>query len=802
MTDIAFVSDSLSKKSDLGRLYNALAESHSVARVKPSDLAKIRPIIVLTDMPSYLHAFVREHPTFFVVTKADGHPFLKVSRTTRRMLIPSLQYLAGIFVFSTLISQEILRTYKIQSFVIDWNDMKGISRKIRALINKRSRGHIPRLTGDEQRDRIAKLSRERAQRNLDPTAKRKIAARPPQRPKSKKHKKLPRLVNRNMRKRQTAPASNYLEGNNNFEVISTPKWFTNEDDVDVSIIVPMYRSSQVIQKQIASWDHSDDGLRKEIIYVDDYCPQQSYKFVMEAWEKRRQHLKGRPVGKIIASDNNRGYGQACNLGAKYAKGKYLVFLNADVFVTRNWVQPMLDVFDNDPQVGIVGNLQIQQRRKEDRLVDSAGSMWMWRGTTAGSFAHLGRNVHEEKWIDHPMSVAKLPRDLNQPGEREMVTGCCFMIPRSLFHEVEGFNEAYQVAYWEDSDLNLAVREKGYKVFFQPESQVFHVGGHSRGATNPYVKRNREYFKYRWIDSGIIDDMVARKRSSRPPKKTLRTMVPGEVVGCIIACNEEEFLEVSVDSIAPLADRFVIVVGGNEYARTVGMCTDEGLPIDSTLEIAHKIAEKYPTTVIVPPKRPWRHKTEMRSAYVEHLRPGNWMFMLDGDEVYTENQLWRVLKIMQECEILRMQYYLFWNNVHTLGTGSWEGYPQERIVYWREGYQYKNPNHLGVVDAKGRSVTHRVPTYAGNEKLFYHYAYVRPLEKIRQKVAYYEQQLLREWGRKDDVQANYMKDVFLKWRRDPGSVEATHPRGGGGTCPFGGIHPKGVTKLIEEGKLDF
>ncbi len=794
MTDIAFVSNSLSKKSDLGRLYNALSESYSVVRVKPSDLAKMRPVIVLTDMTSHLHVFVKEYNTFFVVTKEDGHPFLKASRTVRRMLLPSLKYLSGIFVSSPLISQQILRTYKAETFVIDWNDMKGIERKIRTLMSRG--GWLPQPTAEEQREKIAKLSRERSQRNLDPTARRKIAAKMP--PRAAVKKRLDRANRKTKNRRiRTAPSP----GEDNFTIIDTPKWFTNNEDVDVSIIVPMYRSSKVIQKQIQDWDHLDDGLSKEIIYVDDHCPNRSHESVMETWENRRQHLKGHPVGKIIVSHNNRGYGQACNLGAKYARGKYLIFLNADVCVTPNWVRPMCDVFESDPQVGIVGNLQIQQRMKEARLVDSAGSMWLWRGSGGGSFAHLGRNVHEGEWIDTPMSVDELPEDISQLGEREMVTGCCFMIPRSLFYEVEGFNEAYLIGYWEDSDLNLIVREKGYKIIFQPESQIFHLGGHSRGSAHSHIKRNREYFKYRWVSNGIIDDMVAKKRPERPSKKTLRTMVPGEVVGCIIACNEEEFLEVSVDSIAPLASRFVIVVGGNEYARAVGMCTDKGMPLDSTLEIAHKIAKKYPTTIIEPPGRPWKHKTEMRNAYAEHLHGGDWMFMLDGDEVYSENQLWRVLKIMQEFEVLRMQYYLFWNNVHTLGTGSWGGYPQERIVYWREGYHYKSPNHLGVVNAKGKSAAHRFPTFSGSEKLFYHYAYVRPLEKIRQKIAYYEQQLLREW-RKNDVQENYMENVFLKWRHDPTSVRATHPRGGGGTCPFAGIHPRGVTKLIEEGKLDF
>ena len=79
--------------------------------------------------------------------------------------------------------------------------------------------------------------------------------------------------------------------------------------------------------------------------------------------------------------------------------------------------------------------------------------------------------------------------------------------------------------------------------------------------------------------------------------------------------------------------------------------------------------------------------------------------------------------------------------------------------------------------------------------------MRPLEKIKQKLDYYHNQLAQEWRRKD-VQENYFEDVFLKWRTDPKMVDWTHPRGGGTVAPFAGIHPYEVNQLIEQGKLDF
>jgi len=585
-----------------------------------------------------------------------------------------------------------------------------------------------------------------------------------------------------------------------YEVKDTPSWFTHHGAADVSIIVPMFRSRNHIEKQINTWDLSDDGLVKEVVYVDDACPVKSHEIILPTWEERRQELKGNPIGKIVTGDWNRGYGPSCNLGAKCASGKYLVFLNADAQVLPNWVLPMYELFQNDPKVGIVGNLQLKPIC-DRQYVDSAGSEFMWSG---GHFEHIGRNIYHGTRLKQPFTLDRLPPDLMKVGQREMVTGCCFMIPRELFLQLGGYDDVYKVAYWEDSDMNMAVREKGFKILFQPASKIIHTGGHSRAHGHKFNKQNKDRFYFRWVESGFIDEIAHNRRPEskpRPNKRSIRDCVDGEVVGCVIACNEEEFLEASVRSIAPIVDRFIFVIGGNQYAYRSGMCDARGYPTDSTLQIARSLGKQFNGTVIEPPGRLWRGKTEMRNSYAKHLKPGNWMFMLDGDEVYKEGQLWVLAKKMQRYECLRLQYYVFWNNVETLGTGQWESYPQERIVKWREGYQYKAPNHLAVSNSDGAEVANRVPTFYSDEKFFYHYSWVRPIEKIRQKMMYYQHQLKDEWNQKC-LSTDYVDNVFLRWRTDPEGVPETHPRGGGTTCQFSGIHPYEVTKLIRAGKLDF
>lgn len=572
---------------------------------------------------------------------------------------------------------------------------------------------------------------------------------------------------------------------------ATPSWFTrkNNSSVDVSIIIPMFKSNEVIKEQIASWDIIDDGIKKEIIYVNDACPNNSHEAVLRTWEQRRNNIKEK-VGLVLLHDKNQGYGVACNTGASFAHGKYLLFLNADCVVTPNWLKPMYDLILEDSNIGIVGNMQLRPNNN----LDSAGSEWSWQ---TNSFEHIGRNVYNGKRLGGSFPLERIPEDLLLPAEREMVTGCCFIIPKILFDDLEGFDTQYRIGYWEDADINMRVRAAGYKVFYQPHSRIYHRLGHSKAGGHKHIRDNATLFRNRWINTGRIDELVKAPRAGGlPTRKDIHHKIQGKITGCVIACNEEEFLEPAVDSLSSFVHDWVFVIGGNEFAYKSGMCGADGYPTDNTLDIAHKLVDKYGGTVITPPGRLWKDKVEMRNAYAARLVPNDWMFMLDGDEVYKEEQIWRIAELMRSYEVLVMQFWVFWNNTNTIGTGTWEECPQERVVKWKDGHAYRGTNHLFVSAKNGKLARDSQPSWAGQEKLFYHYSWVRPIEKIRQKLRYYKYQshLNNE---------KYVDDVFLKWRESPNSVQGkTHPMGGGNTKPFPGIHPQEVQKLINQGKLNF
>jgi GT2 family glycosyltransferase/ADP-heptose:LPS heptosyltransferase len=298
----------------------------------------------------------------------------------------------------------------------------------------------------------------------------------------------------------------------------TPSWFRSEEPVDVSIIIPLYKSDSVIKDLIRTWPIESSKYTFEIIFIDDQCPKNSKEVVLDAWTLRKDEIT-KPIGKIIVNTTNKGYGQACNAGVEVASGKYLIFLNADTKVTSGWIDPMIDLFA-DSNIGLVGNMHLKEGGAHNETIDSAGSEWKWNDM---SFVHIGRHCYRKEGISSPYKIENSPKDLLEVSEREMVTGCCFAMQSSLFNYIGGFNPNYKIGYWEDSEICLNVRELGYKIMFQPNSIIYHKLGHTSSGGHKYFTHNKDYFMNKWVKSHRLDDLLltqARSKEESPVNRIL------------------------------------------------------------------------------------------------------------------------------------------------------------------------------------------------------------------------------------------------------------------------------------------
>ncbi len=194
---------------------------------------------------------------------------------------------------------------------------------------------------------------------------------------------------------------------------------------------------------------------------------------------------------MIRNRTNKGFISSCNIGAKSASTEFLVFLNNDTVPQVGWLPPLLRTFRDYPEAGAVGGKLIYP----DGRLQEAGCV-LFRD---GSAANFGRNSFA---IGAPL--------FNYVRRATYCSGALLATRRNVFLDVGGFDSRYSPAYYEDADYCLALAERGYSVYYQPESLVVHVEGATGGTDiDNGVKR------YQAINQGKFVEKWAHTLQDRP-----------------------------------------------------------------------------------------------------------------------------------------------------------------------------------------------------------------------------------------------------------------------------------------------
>jgi GT2 family glycosyltransferase len=177
---------------------------------------------------------------------------------------------------------------------------------------------------------------------------------------------------------------------------------------------------------------------------------------------------------IVVDNNkiNRGYGAGCNLGAKKAKGKYLLFLNPDTIVLPGTLKKMVDFMNKNEKVAILGPRIYKNLKKEKQL----------------SYCHFPNPLTalfvfspiKSLWPNNPLWQKYIYSDsleTKKEFEVEAVSGAALLIRSVIFQKVGGFDENFFL-YFEENDLCRRVQKDGGKIIFYPQGEIIHLGGKS------------------------------------------------------------------------------------------------------------------------------------------------------------------------------------------------------------------------------------------------------------------------------------------------------------------------------------
>ncbi|MEG0630779.1 MAG: glycosyltransferase family 2 protein [Christensenellaceae bacterium] len=257
-----------------------------------------------------------------------------------------------------------------------------------------------------------------------------------------------------------------------------PNYYTTYYDAPddlVSILIPNKDEPATLKKCIDSILQKTTYPNYEIVIIENNSTR---KEVFAYYTK----LKQNPKIRVVEWNHPFNYASLNNFAATQAKGNLLLFLNNDVSViSPDWLEQMA-MHAVRKEIGAVG---AKLYYPDDTL--QHGGVILKIGEVAGhSHKHTGR-----------YEVGSFAR-LTLVHDVSAVTAACVMIRKDVFFEIGGFDEQFVVAF-NDVDLCLKIREKGYYIVWTPFAELYHYESKTRGYEETPEKIKRfENEQQKWL----------------------------------------------------------------------------------------------------------------------------------------------------------------------------------------------------------------------------------------------------------------------------------------------------------------
>lgn len=178
-----------------------------------------------------------------------------------------------------------------------------------------------------------------------------------------------------------------------------------------------------------------------------------------------------PQVKIILNPSNDGFAKGYNLALKQVNATYYVLLNSDVEVTENWLDPIINLLDKNDNVAAC----------QPKILDyNFQNKFEYAGASGGYIDKYGYPFCRGRFFN---ALEDDNGQYNDATEIFWATGACMFVRAEYFWKVGGFDDDY-FAHMEEIDICWRMKNVGYKIFVEPKSVVYHVGGGTLNKINP------------------------------------------------------------------------------------------------------------------------------------------------------------------------------------------------------------------------------------------------------------------------------------------------------------------------------
>jgi GT2 family glycosyltransferase len=224
---------------------------------------------------------------------------------------------------------------------------------------------------------------------------------------------------------------------------------------DLSIVIVSYKGWVRLTKCLESLDSfTGKSLSAEVIVVDNRSEDETI-FKLE---------HNFPRFRFIHNTVNGGFSNGCNLGARNAEGRFLLFLNPDTVATEQEIEKLVLIAEGNDNYGIISCRQLNEKGKESVAWGQFPSLLNLTGFQRSILRIL---------TPHP---SNLTPDITFP---DWISGSVVLMRKELFSKIEGFDEDFWM-YFEDVDLCRRITNEGFRIALCRNITIEHNhGGSSR-----------------------------------------------------------------------------------------------------------------------------------------------------------------------------------------------------------------------------------------------------------------------------------------------------------------------------------
>ncbi len=243
----------------------------------------------------------------------------------------------------------------------------------------------------------------------------------------------------------------------------------------LSVVVPVHGNLEATRACLASLERQETPFSFELVLVDSASGGET-----SSWLASLEGVR------LVRLEENRGFPRAANAGAQAARGELILFLNNDTLLPSRALRRMVEAWKRTPRAGALG--PSADRVKGDQRIQA--------------------DPVEGDPLKAEALAARLEADYGGKVEDvPLVMGLALLLSAGLWKELGGFDERFGLGNFEDDDLCLRIREKGYRILVARDAFVHHAGMATFRAMGvdyaALVQRNQALFLEKWKDHPVL-----------------------------------------------------------------------------------------------------------------------------------------------------------------------------------------------------------------------------------------------------------------------------------------------------------